>query len=79
MEPEKKSSGAMVGLVVVIIILILGGIYMWQTNKNTSPADEVPLQSDTVSAQESADLEALDQELNATNPEIDANVINSVQ
>lgn len=34
MEPEKKSNGALIGLIVIIIILILGGIYIWQTNKN---------------------------------------------
>lgn len=78
MEPEKKSNGAMVGLVVIIIILIIGGIYMWQSKKD-APIEEVPLQSDTVTAQESADLDALEQDLNTADSNIDANVINSVQ
>jgi hypothetical protein len=30
MDDEKKSNGAFVGLVVIIIILIIGGIYIWQ-------------------------------------------------
>ena len=33
MEIEKKSNGALVGLVVIIIILIVGGIYIWQSRE----------------------------------------------
>ena len=33
MEPEKKSNGAFVGLVVIINILVLGGIYIWQSSQ----------------------------------------------
>lgn len=31
METEKKSNGALVGSIIVIIILIIGGIYFWTT------------------------------------------------
>jgi uncharacterized protein YneF (UPF0154 family) len=31
MENEKKSEGAFLGLVIIIIILIIGGIYIWRT------------------------------------------------
>ena len=32
MEPEQKSNGALVGLIIVIIILVLGGIYLWRNS-----------------------------------------------
>ena len=30
MEPEKKTRGALIGSIIVIVILIIGGIYVWQ-------------------------------------------------
>jgi flagellar basal body-associated protein FliL len=35
MEPnvDKKSNGAFIGAVIVIIILVLGGLYVWQNQK----------------------------------------------
>ena len=30
METEKKSNGALVGLTIIIIILVMGGIYIWR-------------------------------------------------
>ncbi len=80
MEPEKKSNGAMVGLVVIIIILIIGGIYMWQKKQSaTETIDQTPLQSETVTTDDSTELETLEQDLNTADTEIDASVINSVQ
>ena len=32
MEPEKKSNGALIGSIIVIVILIIGGIYLWKTS-----------------------------------------------
>jgi hypothetical protein len=77
MEPEKKSNGALIGLVIIIIILIIGGIYMWKVNKNT--AEEMEAQNNTLSNQDSADLDALEQDLNTADTSIDATAINSVQ
>jgi len=31
MEKEEKTNGALIGLIVIIIILIIGGIYIWQS------------------------------------------------
>lgn len=76
MEPTQKSNGALIGLVIIIIILIIGGIYMWKVNKDRTEQIE---QTEALSEQDSAELEALEQELNTTETEIDANVINSVQ
>lgn len=38
MEPnqEKKSYGALIGSVIIIVILVLGGIYFWMSQQNTA-------------------------------------------
>jgi len=65
MDPEKKSNGALIGSIVVIIILIIGGIYLWKASlkeKNATPEtsnDTVNLEADL----NSIDLENLDEEI----------------
>ena len=71
MEPEQKSNGALVGLVVIIIILVLGGVYLWKnsmkeraklenTNITSSNTDDsVDLNAEI----DSLDLESLDSEI----------------
>ncbi|MFA6520169.1 MAG: hypothetical protein WCT44_01025 [Candidatus Paceibacterota bacterium] len=76
MEPEKKSNGALVGLIIIILILVIGGLYMWQSSK--TPAGETA-PSDSVSASDSTELDALGQELDVTDVDVGANAIDSVQ
>ncbi len=66
MEPEKKSNGAIVGLVVIIIILLVGGIYMWMSSKDTLYNGET---ESTVTDQDSKDLDSLEQDAS----KVDAN------
>ena len=49
MEPEQKTNGALVGSIIIIIILVIGGIYLWRTsvkeevipaNNNIGTADD---------------------------------------
>jgi hypothetical protein len=73
MEPEKKSSGAIVGLIVIIIILIVGGVYLWQNSvkdkilpaNSTLNTGNVPGTTDDTASIEAdlnnIDLESLDQ------------------
>lgn len=78
MEPEKKSNGAFVGLIVIIIILVIGGIYIWQSNKNvTELTTESQIQSEPVTDQDSAALNALEQDLKTTDTStgVDANTV----
>jgi uncharacterized protein HemX len=73
MEPEKKSNGALVGLIVIVIILIIGGIYIWQANKNAIN----PLEESQVSDQDSTELNTLEQDLETADTEVgvDANAV----
>ncbi len=79
METEKKSNGAFVGLTIIIIILIIGGIYMWQSNKKAvEKIKETQAQSEALNNQNSAALDALEQELKTTNTDtgVDVNNVN---
>lgn len=74
MEPETKTNGAFVGLAVIIIILIIGGTYIWQSNK-----DALKLQKEsTVTEEDSQDLYNLQMDANATDAStgVDANAVN---
>ena len=72
MEPEKKSHGALIGSIIIIIILLVGGIYIWQSKvKQTVNA---PTTTETTStASDINDLNSLDQDLNNidTNTNVD--------
>ena len=74
MEPEKKSNGAFVGLVVIIIILVVGGIYIWQQNRKALQKQP----ETTITTQDSAALDALDQDLQTTDTDVgvDVNAVN---
>ena len=77
MEPEKKSNGALVGLVVIIIILVIGGVYMWKSNKDTVNDTDVPTES--VSTIDTTELDTLEQEINVADIDVGANMIDSIQ
>ena len=69
MEPEKKSDGAFFGLVIIIIILVIGGIYMWQSGKNAKEK----MKESEISEQDSVELDALEQDLDALDLNLDVN------
>jgi len=81
METEKKSNGALVGLVIIIIILIIGGIYIWQSK--IEQIEKIKDQNAVIIAENAALLEdanalnALEQDLKNTdtNVGIDINTI----
>lgn len=68
---DKKSTGALVGSVIIILILVVGGIYIWQSKvkdamqekyevENLAPEDEEgldALESDVNDLDTSADLD----------------------
>ena len=71
MEPEKKSNGAFIGLAIIVIILIIGGIYAWQSKVNLEKTSE------TLSTEDENTVETLDQDLNTleTDLGVDVNAI----
>ncbi|OGI71732.1 hypothetical protein A3B84_01070 [Candidatus Nomurabacteria bacterium RIFCSPHIGHO2_02_FULL_35_13] len=78
MEPEeKKSNGALIGSIIIIIILVVGGIYIWQS-KVKNALDEKKLQEESVVSEDANALDALEQDLDATdtNVDVDVNSIN---
>jgi hypothetical protein len=75
MEPEKKMNGAVVGLIIIIIILLVGGVYIWQSKVKSVP----PEGQTEVSPTDEEDLDSLEQDVNSVDTEIEANVIDSVE
>jgi preprotein translocase subunit YajC len=49
METEKKTSGEYLGLIIIIIILIVGGIYIWQSQIKKN--QEIKMQNSAVTTQ----------------------------
>lgn len=80
MEPEKKSNGAFVGLAVIIIILVVGGIYIWMSNQNSSPTVTPVTQTSpqALSSQDATDINSLEQDVNSANTStgVDASAVN---
>ena len=74
MEPEKKGNGALVGAVIIILILLVGGIYMWKQRAKTLPAP-----AEEVAPADTEELDSLEQDLNTVETEIEANVIDAVE
>ncbi|PIR68826.1 hypothetical protein COX93_01150 [Candidatus Nomurabacteria bacterium CG_4_10_14_0_2_um_filter_30_12] len=77
MEPEKKSNGALVGSIIIIIILIAGGIYVWQSNVQ-KVLEQKKFQEENVIPADTTELNTLEQDLNTTdtNVDVDVNSIN---
>ena len=71
MEPEKKTNGALVGSIIIIIILVIGGIYIWQTIK------QAPVQPENITTEDSASLEELEADIETTDTDtgVDADSI----
>jgi len=73
MEPENntKGRGSLVGLVIIIIILVVGGIYIWQSGvKNVEQQNQI----DSVTTEDSTDLNALNQDLQNADLNVDVNI-----
>lgn len=75
MEPQKKSNGTLVGSIIIIIILIIGGYFVWRANVKKA-LDEKKIQSEDTDATQ---LNTLENAINETNVDVGANVIDSVE
>ncbi len=78
MEPEKKANGALVGLIIIIIILLAGVLYMWQTSRNAELQEHMEVEeSENVVSEDSSDLDSLEADLQTTDTStgVDANTV----
>lgn len=76
MEPEKKTNGALVGLVVIIIILIVGGVYIWFSNRESvsNNTGNTQTESTGLTDQDAAALNSLELEAETTNTNTEVDV-----
>lgn len=70
MEPEKKSNGALIGLIIIILLLVIGGIYVWQSNKDALQETD----STVVTEEDSTELDSLEASLETTDTNIGIDV-----
>ncbi len=56
MEPEKKSNGALVGLVVIIIILIIGAVYIWRDSIKEIQKSNTPDSANSIDTELDSDV-----------------------
>lgn len=75
MEPNKKSNGALIGSIIIILILVIGGIYIWQS-KTVKEAEMKKIQEENLMQLEANELKALEQYLNETDTEINIDLNN---
>jgi len=77
MEPEKKSHGALIGSIIIIVILVIGGIYIWQTKVKEIKLqrEKTEMQAQALQAASDKELQLLEQELQSadTNVNVDVN------
>lgn len=73
MEPEKKSNGALIGLIIIILLLVVGGIYVWQSNKDALQKTPTPF----ITEEDSTELNTLETDLETidTNIGVDVNEV----
>lgn len=64
---EQKSHGALIGSFIIVIILILGGVYFWQTSVKEKLEKEKLNSSIEVTPSVSDDTANLEGDLNAIN------------
>lgn len=72
MEPEKKSNGTLVGIIIILVILLIGGIYTYQS-KMKSSLEEKAAKQDTIT-NDANELNALQQDLNTTDTNLNVDV-----
>ena len=79
MDTDAKPNGAFVGLVVIVIILIIGGVYFWQTKlKNTLDQQQnAATASQAITSDDMNDLENLNTETGSldTTTGVDVNTL----
>ena len=74
MEQEQKTNGAFVGLAIIVIILIIGGFYIWKQKENIEQTNQT--QTGAITAQDAAVLDALGNDPNNSDASTNVDVSN---
>ncbi|MEX0910123.1 MAG: hypothetical protein WDZ75_02385 [Candidatus Paceibacterota bacterium] len=69
-EPAHNPIGAIIGSVVLFVLLVVGGLYLYGSQLNNSKADETVNENDNDSA--AGDIESESRKLNSTQEEPEA-------
>lgn len=79
MEPQKSSIGSIIGIIIIIAVIILGGLYFWGkrveeskvteslVNETSEPTAEQMEANSIQSVTPSDDTSSIEADLNATN------------
>jgi len=78
MEKDKKTYGALIGSIIIIVILIIGGIYVWQTKIKEMKLEQqrIQMQADAINAAYLNEIKTLEQNVKNTDTTIDVNADN---
>ena len=81
MEPEKKSHGALIGSIIVVLLLILGVIYIWQTRVKEMKElnQQIEEQIKNLNAENMGELDTLETEINNTDITLDTEIVKEVE
>jgi len=75
METEKKSHGALIGSLIIVLILVIGGIYIWQSKVKTAIEEKNKEEAiKTENIQNTEELQSLEDEINETNTNVDVDL-----
>lgn len=76
MEPEKKSNGTLVGAIIIIVILIIGGIYTWQSKVKSALKEKADAENTITN--DANMINALEEDLGSTDIDLGVDV-NGIQ
>ena len=74
MEKEEKTNGALLGLIVIIIILVVGGIYIWQSK--IKEMEILKAQNATILEEQANIIRLLEQDIKNTDTNVNVNANN---
>jgi hypothetical protein len=76
--PENRPMGALIGTIIVIIILVLGGFYLWSTNIQPKIDQKIaPVTDEQATVNETATANATIEQLNTQSPSDEVTSIES--
>lgn len=67
--PDKKSSGPLIGIIIIIVVLLVGGLYFWMTKIATIPEETG---TDTEAVVEQLSTQSASDEISAIEADLDA-------